>query len=162
MHAALYVLGRMDKWDLHLPLQEPGHNTSHVKKRFVVDHRFLVTRGHPTIVLHTTQKTLDLVAFLVELAIIEPFDFAPLAAGNHRLGLQRDDLGNEGIAVIAFVGKHRLDGPALLWSKHAALEQGLGLRDIMALTRRYGEGQRVAQGIGDNVDLAREAAPRAA
>ena len=147
----------MDKWDLHLPLCEPNHNTSHMQKRFVVAHGLLIARGDATVVLDPTEKPLDFVALFVQLTVIGPWLFSPFSTRNHRFGFQRDDLSHKSVAVKALVRKHRFYGIALRWGERTVFQQRLGLRDIMALTRRYPKGQGIAQGIGDNVDFAREA-----
>lgn len=133
-----------------------------MQKRLVVAHRLLVARRNPTVVLDPIKEALDLVALLVQLSIMLAGLFSPLPARNHRFGLQRRDLSHEGVAVIALVAEHGFDLRALPSAERALPHQRRGLGDLMALARRDGEGQRMAQRIGDDMDFGGKPAPAAA
>ena len=125
-----------------------------MQKRDVVPNRLLVARGHATIVLDPIEKTLDKIAFFVEVDVIVAGFFAPFAARNDRLRLQSDNRIDKGLAVVALVGQDCFKLGTLLRCERTLAEQGLSLRDVMALTRCHAESKRIAQGIGYNMDFA--------
>ena len=80
--------------------------------------------------LDPTEKTLDLVAILVERTVNLARGFAVFSAGNDRLRLERLNIDHQVAAVIALVGQYRLD---LLFVVGA--QEGLSLRAVAGLTR---------------------------
>lgn len=145
-----------------LDSQEPGHNAGHMQKRLVVDNCLLIARRNPTIVLDSSEKPLNFVALLVQLSIMRAGFFSALPARNHSCGLQRRDLSHEGVTVIALVAEHGFDLRALPRAECALLYQRRSLGDLMALARRDGEGQRIAQRVGDDIDFSGKPASAAA
>jgi hypothetical protein len=106
------------------------------------------------VVLHEAEQDLDLVALLVEV----PVGWALLDTGgsgrDHRQGSLGRDGSQDGVGVVGLVSDHRRGGEAV--------EQGQGLRGVTLLPGGQTEGQRVAQAVAGSVQLAGEAAARAA
>lgn len=84
--------------------------------------------------LQTTEKTLDLVAILLEPTVNLARGVAVLSTRNHRLRLHRLNIGHQGTAVIGFVSQHGLD---LVFVVGA--QERLSLRAITGLARRQDE-----------------------
>ena len=99
-------------------------------KRHVVTRRLLVACRYPTKMLDPTEKTLDLVAILVELAVDIARGFAVVTTRNDRLSPERLNVGHQVAAVIALVGQHRLDFFFVVGA-----QERLGLRAVAGLTR---------------------------
>ena len=60
---------------------------------------------------------------------------------------------NEGIGIVGFIGKNRLD--------RIAINQRYGLRDIVSFTPRHPKAQRIAQPFGAGMEFAAKAASTA-
>jgi hypothetical protein len=61
----------------------------------------------------------------------------------------------------ALVSQHRLDLHALPLAQPARRQERFGLRAVMALPARHAEGQRIAEGVGHDMDFRGEAAAAA-
>ena len=101
--------------------------------------------------LELVDATFDQVALLVLLLVIRARLGSVLARRDDCYRPADFDEGNEGIAVIPSVGNDIVAGQVG--------QQRLGLGDVMALTRREPDDQRVAQGIYQDVNLGAETAP---
>ena len=93
-------------------------------------------------------------ALLVELPVGRALVDAGGFGRDHRQGSSSRDGLKDGVGVVGLVGDRRLGGKAVV--------QGQGLRGIALLPGGQAEGQRVAQAVGGSVQLAGEAATRAA
>ena len=116
--------------------------------------QFLEAGEDPPVVLHEAEQDLDLVALLVELPVGRALIEAGGSGWDHRQGAGGRDGLKDRVGVVGLVGDHRLGGKAV--------EQGQGLRRVALLSGGQAEGQRVAEGVSDSVQLSGEAAARAA
>ena len=116
--------------------------------------QFLEAGEDAAVMLHEAEQVLDLVPLPVEM----PVGRALVAAGgfgrDHRQSSARRHGLQDGVGVIGLVGDHRCG--------RETVEQGQGLRGVALLPGGQAEGQRVAQAVGETMQLAREAAARAA
>ena len=104
--------------------------------------------------LDDTEEAFDEISLAIERKVAIALNFP--------VGFRRDDdldgssrqTFNEVVGVVTLVGKHsfRLD----------KRQQRLGLGDVVDLTAREAECQRIAEGIDDHVDFRRQPAARTA
>ena len=106
------------------------------------------------VLLHEAEQNLDLVALLVELPVGRALLDARSSGRDHRQGATGRDGLQDGVRVIGLVGDHRCG--------REAVEQRQGLRGVALLPGGQAEGQRVAKAVAGAVQLAGEAATRAA
>jgi hypothetical protein len=116
--------------------------------------QFLEAGEDAPVGLHEAEQVLDLVALLVELPVGRALVDAAGSGRDHRQGSLGGDRLQDGVRVVGLVGDHRLG--------REAVEQRQGLRGVALLPGGQAEGQRVAEAVGERVQLAGEAAARAA
>jgi hypothetical protein len=116
--------------------------------------QFLEPGKDPPVVLHEAEQDLDLVALLIEVPVGRALIEAGGSGRDHRQGAGGRDGRQDRVGVVGLVGEHRLG--------REAVEQGQGLRGVALLAGGQAEGERVAEAVGDRVQLGREAAARAA
>jgi hypothetical protein len=116
--------------------------------------QFLEAGEDAPVVLHAAEQDLDLVALLVEVPVGRALVDAGDPGRDHRQGATGRDGLQDGVRVIGFIGDHRCG--------REAAEPGQGLRGVALLPGGQAEGQRVAQAVAGSVQLAGEAAARAA
>ena len=103
--------------------------------------------------LEFSEETLDQVAFFVENEVAFPFVFA--------IALWRNDDGDsrvaqpfdQGVCIVTFVAEQR--------AASDAFEQLPRRANVVDVTARQNKPDRIAQGVGERVDFARQAAPGA-
>lgn len=104
--------------------------------------------------LDFVDETLHQMAFFVPVKIIIPLLFTPGSGRNDCFGFKLfDQQPDEVIGIIGLVGNQALE----IKIKH----QGFGLDDVVSLSRREDEPQRVAQSIYADVNFGAETTPTA-
>ena len=97
------------------------------------------------VVLHEAEQDLDLVALLVELPVGRALVDARGFRRDHRHGSSSSHGLQDGVGVVGLVGDHRRG--------REAVEQRQGLRGVALLPGGQAEGERVAEGVGEAVQL---------
>lgn len=122
-----------------------------MKEGQVARGQLLKAREDTAILLELVDATLDQMALFVLFLVILARLGSVLARRDDRHTPAGFDEGNEGVAVIPSVGNDVVAGQVA--------QQRFGLGDVMSLTRREPDNQRVAQGIYHDVNLGAESAP---
>ena len=115
---------------------------------------FFVAGGDASELFDELKETLDEVAFGVEGEVAIASDLAVRLWRDDRLDSAYFEAVDEGVGVVALVAE---EGFGL----HLRRE-GFSLGDVVDLAAGEAERQRVAQGVGDHMDLGGRAAARAA
>ena len=105
-------------------------------------------------VFELAEEAFDSGAFLVEVPVGRARVGADWMRWDDRFGTLRNDPGEDGVAVVGAIGEHRLDGEHL----HRA-EQGKGDGRVTRLARGQREAKRVAEAVGEAVELRGEPTP---
>jgi len=104
-------------------------------------------------VFELAEQAFDPGAFLVEVPVGRARGAAARMRWDDRHGTVRGDPVQDGIAVVGAIGEHRLDGEHV----HRA-EQGKGDGRVARLARGQREAKRVAETVGEAVQLRGEPA----
>ena len=114
---------------------------------------FIVARCDRTIMLQCTAEALDEITFTMEREVGGARLLPVGLGGDDRRDFAFFERGDQRVGIVALVSEQcaRLD----------PLQQRLGLRNIGDLPRRQRKGNGIAKGIGNSVDLGRQAAARA-
>ena len=107
----------------------------------------LEAREDTPIVFDLAKEAFDQMPLLIDMAVVFPRLGAVLAGRDHCRGTACPYRSYERIGIVALIRNHGLVG-----------QQRLGLRDVRRLPARKLEVQRVAQGIGQRLNLGAEAA----
>ena len=116
---------------------------------FEIDFEFFVPRGESAEVFESGEAALNAIALFVEGFVIGAWLFAVAFGRDHGDRAHAGDMLNDGVAVVALVGQHRLG--------LAVSQQGDGLGAVVELPCGHGKVDRQAQLIGEQVDLSRQA-----
>ena len=100
------------------------------------------------------EEALDDVALLVEFGVVGALDFAVSLWRNDDPGSGFSDPVSEMIGIIALVGQRGLS--------RKALDEIMGEGDVVALTWRADQADRIAVGVAGGVDLGAQATTRPA
>ena len=119
-----------------------------------ISRSFFVAGGNASELFDELKETLDEVAFGVEGEVAIAGDFAVRLWRDNRLDRSDFEALDEGVRIVAFVAE---EGFGLHFSR-----EGFSLGDVVDLSARQAERQRVAQGVDDHMDLGGWAAARAA
>jgi hypothetical protein len=125
-----------------------------VESSEIISRGFLVSCCDGAKVFDCIEKSFDEVAFCIKREVAIALHFPVRFGWDNRFDLAHSEALNEVIAVICLVGEER-----------AGLDlsgERFGLVDIVHLTTRQADRQRIAQSINDDVYLCRQAATRAA
>ena len=114
---------------------------------------FFVAGGDASELFDELKETLDQIAFGVEGEVAIAFDLAVRLWRDDRLDGSHFEALDEGVGVITLVAE---EGFGLHFSR-----EGFSLGDVVDLSARQAERQRVAQGVDDHMDLGGRAAARA-
>lgn len=106
-----------------------------------------------TAVFRLAEEALDLRALFVEVPVGLACPGARRVRWNHGHGTLLPDPVEDGVAVIGAIGEHRLDR-----DHRDGVEQGDGFGRVTGLTRREREAERIAETVGEAVQLAGPAA----
>jgi hypothetical protein len=109
------------------------------------DSSFAVACGEPSELFESVEAAFDVVAELIERAVVLPLHLPATAGRDHGHCTQAFDFGHDGGRVVAFVCKYDL--------RLAAFQQRQGFGIFRGLTRRQAEGDGLAQAIGQQMDL---------
>ena len=123
-------------------------------EREIAARQFVEAGEDAAVVLDEAEQVLDLVALLIEVPVGRALVDAGGFGRDHRQGSARRHGLQDRVGVIGLVGDHRCG--------RETVEQGQGLRGVALLPGGQAEGQRVAEAVGEGVQLAGEAAARAA
>jgi hypothetical protein len=105
-------------------------------------------------VFELAEQALDPGAFLVEVPVGRARVGADRMRWDDRFGTLRGDPGEDGVAVVGAIGEHRFDG-----AHRDRAEQGEGCGGVARLARGQREAKRVAEAVGEAVQLRGEPAP---
>ena len=116
---------------------------------------FFVGRGDATKLLDILEETFDQVALCIQgvVAFAFAFGFSIGLGRNDRFDLSTFDAGDEAVGVVAFVSKDRI------WFHLDDKRFSLG--DVVSLSAREAQHQRIAQGVDDNMDFGGQPTVRA-
>jgi hypothetical protein len=121
-------------------------------KSHEVDEQLVVSRSDASELFELVEEALDDVALFIEVGVVEPLNLA--------VSFRRDDglcadLGNpvdDMVGIIAFVGDCR--------GSDNAIDKLGGEGDVIALTGRADQTDRIAEGIASRVEFGAQPAPR--
>ncbi|MPZ10563.1 MAG: hypothetical protein GEU89_10195 [Kiloniellaceae bacterium] len=111
-----------------------------------------LVEGNLDLFINIPLKTLD--SNRLGVFVVSELDLARSEGRDHRLDLGLGEMAAKGIIVVALVGDQT--------DQREAFDQGEGLGCFMHLAGGEGKAKRVAEGVDSDVDLAAQAAPRAA
>jgi hypothetical protein len=133
---------------------EPSEGADQLQACEKIARSFLVARCDGSKVFDYIEKALDEIAFAIEREIAIAFEAATGHGRDDNLDSARRQAIDETISIVSFVGKQGfgLD----------KMQERLGLVDVVHLSARQTERQRIAQGVDDYVDFCREPAAGAA
>ncbi len=116
--------------------------------------QFLKTGKDAAKMLDFVHKTFHQMTLSIQPFIVLPQDFSPLVGWNDGVDAPLEQKGNKILSRIATIRDQLV--------KIKAFEQGIGLGDVMALSCRQQQAQRVAQRIHRHMDFTAKAAPTTA
>ena len=96
------------------------------------------------------EEVFDQMPFLIDMPVVLPGLVVVFAGRNHRRGTACAHCSHESVGVVALVCSHGTHG--------LVRQQRLYLRDVRRLPTGEHKVQRIAQGIGQRMDLGAEAA----
>ena len=109
---------------------------------------FVVACGDGAIMLEFVEEALDEVAFAIECKVAIPRGFAIGFWGNHRGDSPLSEHADQRISVVSLVAKQG--------NRIGAVEQLLRASQIVGLSRREHQFDRIAQGIDEGMDFGRQ------
>jgi hypothetical protein len=131
---------------------EPSKGADEVQGCEEIAGGFLISRRDASELFDVLEEALDQIALGIEREIAGSFDFAVLFGRDDGFDVSRLKARDKGVCVVALVAE---EGFGLDFGG-----QRLGLFNVMNLSAGETQGQRISQGVGDDMDLGGQAASR--